>query len=151
MWVAPSVVFDKRNIEIVRRHVTILVMKIISLIFCSLLFVSCSDKATEPTEDLTPRLVLSANRTSGQSPLTVTYTGKFLGKIDTIKMLVPDSFLFPGTGRTIISYALPDTTQPAKQTYTADYTYSAGTYKAVMLLQSKHKNFYSDTITITVN
>lgn len=111
----------------------------------------CKESSTENNEDNTPRLVLTADKTAGQSPLTVNFTGYFLGNIDTLQMLVPDCILFPGTGRTIIPYGLTDTFQQAHQIYTTEYTYNAGTYKAVMLLQSKQKRYYSDTLTISVN
>ncbi|MBI2429929.1 MAG: hypothetical protein HYV29_14265 [Ignavibacteriales bacterium] len=103
-------------------------------------------------EDNTPRLILTADKMSGSSPMTVKFTGKFLGKIDTIQMLVPDFFLFPGHGKTLIRYALPDTTQPAKQFYTEERTYTGqGVVKLVMVLQSKYRDIYSDTLTITIN
>ena len=111
----------------------------------------CKESSTESNEDNNPKLVLTADKTSGQSPLTVNFTGHFLGNIDTLQMLVPDCILFPGAGRTIISYALTDTFQPARQIYSTKYTYNAGTYKAVMLLQGNHKKYYSDTLTIVVN
>lgn len=125
--------------------------KITAVIFALAVILGCKNDTTEVREDDTPRLVLTADKTSGQAPLAVNFTGNFLGRIDTIQMLVPDNFFFPGTGRTLIPYALPDTTQPAKRTYTAEYTYNAGVYKAVMLLQSKNRNNYSDTLVITVN
>jgi hypothetical protein len=126
---------------------------IIAIIVLSVLLATtgCKESSTENNEDNTPILVLTADKTTGPSPLTVVFTIYFLGNIDTVQMLVPDGFLFPGTGRTIITYALVDTIQPARQIYSTEYTYNIGTYKAVMLLQSKHKKYYSDTLIISVN
>jgi len=127
-------------------------IKAIIAISVVLAICGCKENSTDIKEDNIPRLVLTADKTSGQSPLTVNFTGNFLGEIDTIKMLVPDHILYPGTGKTIIRYALSDTTQPAKQVYTETVTYNGtGTVKAVMLLQSKYKDYFSDTLSITID
>lgn len=119
------------------------------LLLSSSIFLSCKENSTELIDNQSPRLVLSADKTDGQAPLTVNYTGTFYGNIDTIQMLVPADIMFPGAGKTVIIYALPDTLQPARRTYSSWYTYPAGNYKAVMMLQSNFSRFVSDTLTIT--
>ncbi|MFA6597937.1 MAG: hypothetical protein WCS69_09460 [Ignavibacteriaceae bacterium] len=121
------------------------------LSFVLALMFGCKENSTEVKEDTTPRLVLTADKTSGTAPLTIKFSGTFLGKIDTVSMLVPDYFLLPGHEKTLIRYALPDTTQSARQVYTEERTYNtSGTVKLVMLLQSKYKDYYSDSLPITI-
>lgn len=121
------------------------------LLLSSTIYFSCKDKSTGYIDDQFPRLVLTADNTNGSEPLTVNFTGTFYGKIDTLQMLVPADIMFPGIGKTVIIYSLPDTLQSARRTYTSSYTYPAGNYKAVLLLQSKYKRFVSDTLNITVH
>ena len=109
---------------------------------------ACDSHPVKPDEDPHPRLVLTANQISGPSPLEVQFKGEFLGVIDTIQMCVPACIMFPGSGRTIVRYALPDTSQPAERFHYSSFSYQTGTYKAVMLLQSKYKDYYSDTLQI---
>ena len=123
----------------------------IALIFIfTIPFTSCKESTTETIEDNNPKLVLSADKVTGNSNLSVNFTGNFTGNIDTIKMLVPSSIMFPGTGKTVIIYNLPDSTVPAKKIYNSTFNYTTGTFKAVMMVQSKYKRYYSDTLLITV-
>lgn len=121
------------------------------LVVIMAIYSGCYDNIAVVPQDIAPHFNLSADKTSGSAPLTVHFTGAFNGKIDTILMLVPDCIFYPGSGKTIIAYALPDTTQPAKVYYNESFTYNSGAYKAVMRLQSKYRTFYSDTLIITVN
>ncbi|MDI6802445.1 MAG: hypothetical protein QME58_01200 [Bacteroidota bacterium] len=121
-----------------------------TIFLTSIIFFSCKEKSTEYIDDQFPRLVLTADKTTGIDALTVKYTGTFYGMIDTLQMLVPADIMFPGAGKTVIIYALPDTLQQARRTYSSWFTYFAGNYKTVMLLQSKYKRFVSDTLNITV-
>jgi hypothetical protein len=128
-------------------------MKIISILIlvCKIiLFVGCNDKSVNATDDSAPNLHLSCDKSSGNAPLKVNFTGSFQGKIDTLKMLIPECILLPDTNL-IVSYILvKDSTASAKKIYTAEFIYQAGTFKAVMFLRSKYKEYYSDTVTINV-
>lgn len=67
-------------------------------------------------------------------------------------MLYPDMFIIGGAGLTVIPYALPDTTVPAKRIYTDTLNFpGAGTYSIHMLLQTTTHTIFSDTITITIH
>ncbi len=125
----------------------------ILILFClCVLIQSCKDNPTDNTKYDPLKLVLTADKISGSAPLDVNFTGTLNGKIDTIRMYYPPMVFYPGSGRTIIRYALPDTSVPAERTYTSFYTYPiAGTFKTVMLLQGLNQDIYSDTLIITVN
>ena len=123
---------------------------IIILILIPISFYSCNESSTESIEDNSLKLILSADKLTGESPLTVNFTGTFSGKIDTVQMKVPSYFMFPGTGKTVITYSLPDSIVPAEKKYNTYYVYGTGTYKAVMMVQSKFRNYYSDTLSIVV-
>jgi hypothetical protein len=100
-------------------------------------------------------LVLTADRTAGVAALTVHFTGLLEGDIDTLVLCVPDMVLCPGFGgvKSCILYCPPDTTQPAKRSYSADATYiSPGDYKAVMVLQTGDgQPIYYDSLAIHVS
>lgn len=129
-------------------------MKTISIIIVlsiNLFYGGCKSNSTDIKEDNTPRLVLTADSTKGQSPLGVTFKGYFYGTIDTILVKLPPYFLFPNNGRTIIRYSLPNETTSPEQSYIERITYSyPGTYKAVMVIQGKYRDYWSDTLSITV-
>lgn len=125
----------------------------IGLLFLGVVvFICCSDDTTKPTVSNEARLVLTADKVSGPAPLTVHFTGSLHGKIDTLVMCVPDMVLCPGYGKTCVFYCSPDTSQQAKRVYLAEAYYtSAGDYKAVMVLLSKHSyDIYSDSLAIHV-
>jgi PKD repeat protein len=125
----------------------------ILILFClCVLIQSCKDNPTDNTRNEPLKLVLTSDKTNGSAPLEVNFTGTLNGKIDTIRMHFPPMVFYPGLGRTIIRYALPDTSVSAQRTYTSSHTYTiAGTFKAVMLLQGLNQDIYSDTLIITVN
>jgi len=99
---------------------------------------SCRDNSTEVQRDYSPRLVLSADVRSGQAPLTVNFTGTFLGKIDTVYLQETDFVMFYGTGKIAdITAVLNETYHTAKSVYYDKCTYDVGTYKAVMILRER--------------
>jgi hypothetical protein len=127
-------------------------MKIhIVIVFClCVLIQSCRDNTTDTTNEPL-KLVLTSDKTNGPAPLDVQFTGTLNGTIDTVRMHLPPMFFYPGLGRTLIRFAIPDTSVSAERTYTSSYTYTiAGTFKAVMLVQGLNQDFYSDTLMITV-
>jgi len=98
-------------------------------------------------------LKLHADRTIGESPLEVNFTGNLSGNIDTLKLFYPPVVLYHGTGKTVIRYAVNDTFVYAKKTYTSKYTYNsavADTFKAFMLLQGLNRDIVSDTLEIII-
>ncbi len=124
---------------------------VVVVVFTLMNFQSCKrdESVQPPVDENAVRLVLTADKVTGSAPLPVNFTGKLYGKIDTLRMKVPDMILYPGAGRTIIRYALPDSSRPARSTYTDTFTYPSGIHNAVMLLQGKNRDIWSDTLTIT--
>lgn len=117
------------------------------------LFLSC-EETTQPIDSNELTLVLKADKTSGTVPLTVNFTAEIKGDTTGLVGFVPDYFFFPGGGRTVIRYALPDTLQKIK-TWSNQETYNIpGTIKVVLLYQGKKNNalfdLWSDTLTIKV-
>ena len=117
------------------------------------IFYSC-EETTQPIDSNELRLVLKADKTSGTAPLTVNFSAEIKGDTTGLVGFVPDYFFFPGHGRTIIRYALPDTLQKIK-TWSNQETYNAsGTIKAVLLYQGYKNNapfdLWSDTLIINV-
>lgn len=117
------------------------------------LFLSC-EETTQPIDSNELRLVLKADKTSGTVPLTVNFTAEIKGDTTGLVGFVPDYFFFPGGGRTIIRYALPDTLQKIKTWSNQETYYIPGTIKVVLLYQGKKNNalfdLWSDTLTIKV-
>lgn len=123
-------------------------------ILMSLLFIyfSCSD-STSSNEDKSIKLALSADKTTGSSPLEVNFIATLSGaKIDTIKLYYPPSSLYHGTGKTVIIWAQQDTFVYAKHEYTSRYTYSVppDTYYAFYVLHGLNGNIVSDTLEIVI-
>ncbi len=117
-----------------------------------LLLCSCKDAGSGP-DTLTPtrELSLSASSLTGTAPCEITFTGTFNACTDTTRMYVPDMWLLGGPGRTIIRYALPDTSVPAKRTYTSVRSFpAAGVFHMYMNLQVTTGDVWSDTLTITI-
>ena len=117
------------------------------------LFLSC-EETTQPIDSNELRLVLKADKTSGTVPLTVNFTAEIKGDTTGLVGFVPDYFFFPGGGRTVIRYALPDTLQKIKTWSNQETYYIPGTIKVVLLYQGKKNNalfdLWSDTLTIKV-
>ena len=108
---------------------------------------STSPEAEGPVRDLS----LRASSATGVAPCDIVFTGTFNAYADTITMHVPDMFLMGGPGRTIIRYALPDTSIPALRTYSSTRHFSsAGYYQMYMVLQTTTRDIFSDTLFITV-
>ena len=123
------------------------------LILCIVFSFSCKDNSTNPKTILPTRaLSLSASATTGTAPCDIVFTGTFNSYTDTTRMHFPDMFIIGSAGMTVIPYALPDTTVPAKRIYidTLHYPY-AGSYSVHMLLQTTTQDISSDTITIAVH
>jgi hypothetical protein len=99
------------------------------------------------------RLALSADDTSGTVPLTVNFTGKLLGPIDTLVVRVPPITLAGGYNPEEEIYVpVPDTTTPAKKTYSArEHYFRQATYRAVMRVHALSGDIVSDTVVITVH
>jgi hypothetical protein len=117
------------------------------------IFYSC-EETTQPIDSNELRLVLKADKTSGTVPLTVNFTAEIKGDTTGLVGLVPDYFFYPGGGRTIIRYALPDTLQRIK-TWSNQVTYNVpGKVKAILLYQGIKNNtpfdLWSDTLVVTV-
>ena len=88
-------------------------------------------------------------------PLTVNFTAEIKGDTTGLVGYVPDYIFYPGEGRTIIRYILPDTLQKIK-TWSNQKTYNvSGTIKAVLLYQGKINNasfdLWSDTLSINIH
>jgi hypothetical protein len=98
------------------------------------------------------RLTISADQTSGAIPLTVTFTGKLSGSIDTLLTRVPEVSLEGGATSGGGEYSsLPDTLAPARPVYTArEHYFRAGTFRAVMRLHARGGDVVSDTLVIAV-
>ena len=102
------------------------------------------------------KLILTADKTAGRSPLTVKFSGKIQGNTNGIKGHVPDYFFFPQNGKSVIPYSLPDTSQYIRTNWNDEITYNfPGGYKVVLLYQGikeeKSMNLLSDTLFIKVN
>jgi len=126
---------------------------LLMIIFIVSIFYSC-EETTQPTDSNELKLVLKADKTSGTVPLTINFTAEIKGDTTGFKGLVPDYFFYPGGGRTIIRYALPDTLQKIK-TWSNQETYNVpGTIKVVLLYQGKKNNtpfdLWSDTLVVTI-
>jgi hypothetical protein len=124
-------------------------------------FTSCKDKnvdplAVEPYKSDILKLILSADKTSGIAPLTIIFTGVFQGNTDSIRGQVPDYIFYSRTGKTIIPYSIPDTSQNFSPYWRDTVTYhNTGVYKVVLVYQGlkNHKDIdiLSDTLLIKVN
>jgi hypothetical protein len=123
---------------------------LIILLTCSL--VSCKDNGTNQQIPTPLRaLSLSASVNNVAAPVDIAFTGTFHAYSDTMRMYVPDMFLVVAPGRTLIHYALPDTSVLARRTYTyVQHFSSAGTYTIYMLLQTMQGDIFSDTVAIIV-
>ena len=129
---------------------SILIMSILTAFL--LFYFSCSD-ATSSNEDKSIKLALSADKTTGSSPLEVNFKATLSGaEIDTIKLHYPPSSLYHGTGKTVIVWAQQDTFVYAKPEYTSRYTYSVppDTYYAFYVLHGLNRKIVSDTLEIIV-
>jgi hypothetical protein len=99
----------------------------------------------------TPKLVLTADTTRGSIPFAVKFTGTFLGRIDTVKMDTLKCYLLTGVpGEFFETFPHPDTILRRTYELSTNYGYDVGTYKAVMVVQTKYQEFVSDTLVITV-
>ena len=130
-------------------------MKKITVLIFLLLFINNCQNSTSPDSSDTLKLILSANKTSGTAPLTVNYIAKIEGNTYGIIGSVPDYIFFSGTGKTIIKYIIPDTTQVFKNNWADEIIYNtAGEYKVVLLYQGEVNGnkleLYSDTLTVKV-
>ena len=127
-------------------------------IFLIIIFVGCNN-STEPNNDVPSvdslRLVLKADKATGDSPLTVNFTGEIKGNAEGISGNVPDYFFFNQYGKTVIVYGLPDTTQILNRYWSEEITYPSGEYNVVLLYRGKRDNqlleLWSDTVHIRVN
>ena len=104
---------------------------LLMIIFIVSIFYSC-EETTQPTDSNELKLVLKADKTSGTVPLTINFTAEIKGDTTGFKGLVPDYFFYPGGGRTIIRYALPDTLQKSKP----------GQIKKLIMYLEQSKLFY---------
>lgn len=120
-------------------------------------FLGCQN-TTEPVNTINngeAKLSFSADKTSGPAPLTVNFSAKIIGKMDSLSGHVPDYIFYPGVGLTVIRYALPDTSVAINLVWNSQISYPKGTYNAVLLYQGikngKSIDLLSDTIHITAN
>lgn len=121
-----------------------------------LVILSGCNNSSEPVYSGEPKLVLTADKTTGSAPLTVKFFGKIQGKTDGINSQVPDYFFFSRTGKTVIPYSIPDTSQNLRTDWSEEITYNiAGSYKVVLLYQGikdgNKFNLFSDSLLIKVN
>ena len=125
---------------------------LLSLLIFFALLPGCKDNPTTQVSAPERSLSLSSNVNNVASPVDITFTGTFHAYSDTSKMHVPDMFLMGAPTRTIVRYILPDTSTPAKRTYTSVQQFSsAGTYSIYMVLQTMQGDVFSDTLAIVVH
>jgi hypothetical protein len=129
--------------------------KFLFVIISALFLLSCNN-STEPNDSDSLKLILSADKTTGNAPLTINFSGKIEGKTEGIVGQVPDYFFFSQIGMTVIPYSIPDTSQSLVLTWSSEKTYSSsGEFKVVLLYQGKkggeNFNLLSDTLLIKVN
>ncbi len=118
-------------------------------IFVVLVSGGCDSQPTDNSDDRIPRLVLSADRLTGNSPLEVRFVGTFEGRIDTIQMKTPPFQMFSGfRNERVRSIEYGPNLLPSQRYYNSSETYDPGTYRAFMWLYSKNRQFHSDTLTI---
>ena len=100
------------------------------------------------------RFVLTADKSEGTAPDTVTFTGNLRGDIDTLMMCYPDPFYFcpGGYAKGCIFYDTGcDSTQRARRSYIKTFIYqNPGTYRAVMRLHCRNHSFEDDTVIVQV-
>ncbi len=125
------------------------------LLIVSALIAGCSN-STEPVDSGEARLILTAEKFSGNAPLNVKLSAKIAGNKDGISGRVPDYILFVSPGLTMIPSAFPDTSQPLTAEWDYENTYNwKGEYKFVLLYQgikdSSDFELWSDTLIIRVN
>jgi len=127
--------------------------RLLGLIVLLMVPVSCRHATTNPAEVLPTReLSLNASSATGLAPCDILFTGTFNNYNDTIRMHVPEVFLFGGSGKTVVRYALPDTSVPAKRTYSyVEHFALQGTYSMFMVLQTTTKDVFSDTLAVTIH
>lgn len=129
---------------ITKRHI-ILILALLAISY------SCGQKSTESSEEGRIQLLLSADKTEGEAPLEVHFTGTLIGDIDTLLLHIPPMVFYRGTDETIIRYSLPGKYIQAERTYTSEYTYiGRGVFKTLMVLQGIHCDIVSDTLIISV-
>lgn len=124
----------------------------ILILLIVILFQYCKETTITPSENENSlKLVLSYENITGDSTYNAMFTGILYGPIDSLRMNVPDVFLFGAGGKTIIRYALPDTFVYAKREYTHKSNLNSGNYTIYMLLQcADSSDIYSDTLHITI-
>jgi len=113
------------------------------------------DNSTDPKPQTnSPKLYLSADKTTGNSPLTITFNSNLVGDINGLTAQVPDYFLFK-SGHTLIPYAIPDTSKPVTREWSKTEILNSGQHKFVLMFQGEKENqyykLYSDTLVISVN
>ena len=124
----------------------------ILIILFACTFVSCKDYGTNQQFPTPLRaLSLSASANNVAAPVNIAFTGTFHAYSDTMKMHVPDMFLMGAPGMTVIRYALPDTTVPAKEQYTyVQHFPQSGSYSIYIVLQTTYGDIFSDTLFVTI-
>lgn len=125
------------------------------LLFCNLALVQLSCRnSTEPDVSNELRLILSADKTSGISPLTINFSGNIQGNTEGLSGHLPDYVFFIKPGKTIIRYAIPDTSLSLVPSWKREEIFYKGEHKAVLLYQGikdgKNIDIFSDTIRISV-
>ena len=116
--------------------------------------VNSCDESTKPEILGELRLVLKADKVIGIAPLTINFSAEINGDTTGLTGFVPDYVFYPGQGKTIIRYILPDTLQRIRTWFHQETYNSQGKIKAVLLYQGRKNNLpydlWSDTLTITV-
>lgn len=130
-------------------------MKKLFLFFSFIIIFYGCENSTGPNNSESPKLILSANKTIGNAPLLVNFSGKIEGNTAGLTGHVPDYIFFSQIGMIVIPYIIPDTSQALKNNWSTEKTYSTGEYKVVLLYQGikngKSINLLSDTLLIRVN
>lgn len=126
-------------------------LKFIILLLVSVSFQFCDETTVIPENKNIVKLKLTYTEKQNDTIYNAIFKGTLYGKIDTMKMKVPEMFLHGTSGRTFIRYSLPDTFALARSEYVIEQNLSAGTYNVFMMLQClNNTDIYSDTLHITI-
>jgi hypothetical protein len=130
-----------------------MIKNLFSVLFFMMILGGCKTP-TEPSNLEPPKIILSADKTEGSSPLTVKLTGMIAGNTEGLTGHVPDYVLLAPSWMTIVIRTTPDTVQSLKTFWNKDTTFTTGEWKLYLCyLGIKDGNeffLYSDTLSIKV-
>jgi hypothetical protein len=130
-----------------------MIKNLLIVLFFMIIFVGCKSPS-EPNNLNAPRLILSADKTEGNSPLNVKLSVMIAGNTEGLTGHVPDYVLLAPSWMTIVIRTTPDTAQSLKTFWDKDTTFTTGEWKLYLCYLGIKDGIdfilYSDTLSIKV-